>query len=352
MTENKIPRILLADSESVTLKYLGKSLKSHHYDYEIATNGLEILEKVKAYDPDLILLDIGMPEMDGLEVCKRLKADPNAQHIPIILLTDPADKKLRAKAISVGANDFLAKPVDELELMVRTRNLLRAKEMERFLRTPHELSHQEVEEKTKQIKEGYVDTILRLTMMAEYRDEETAAHIRRVGQYCKQMAKHLGWSEENQEAILYASPMHDIGKVGIPLEILLKISKLTEQEFALIKTHTVVGANILRGSKSTYLQMAEIIALTHHERWNGTGYPRGLKGEEIPMEGRMMNIVDQYDALRSIRPYKRPLEHELAVKIITQGDGRTLPEHFDPNVLRTFIDLTPLFKEIFETQKD
>ena len=352
MTENKIPRILLADSESVTLKYLGKSLKSHHYDYEIATNGLEILEKVKTYDPDLILLDIGMPEMDGLEVCKRLKADPNAQHIPIILLTDPADKKLRAKAISVGANDFLAKPVDELELMLRTRNLLRAKEMERFLRTYQELSHQEVEEKTKQIKESYVDTILRLTMMAEYRDEETAVHIRRVGQYCKQMAKHLGWSEENQEAILYASPMHDIGKVGIPLEILLKISKLTEQEFALIKTHTVVGANILRGSKSTYLQMAEIIALTHHERWNGTGYPRGLKGEEIPMEGRMMNIVDQYDALRSIRPYKRPLEHELAVKIITQGDGRTLPEHFDPNVLRTFIDLTPLFKEIFETQKD
>ena len=352
MTENKIPRILLADNESVTLKYLGKSLKSHHYDYEIATNGLEILEKVKTYDPDLILLDIGMPEMDGLEVCKRLKADPNAQHIPIILLTDPADKKLRAKAISAGANDFLAKPVDELELMVRTRNLLRAKEMERFLRTTHELSHQEVEEKTKQIKEGYVDTILRLTMMAEYRDEETAAHIRRVGQYCKQMAKHLGWSEENQEAILYASPMHDIGKVGIPLEILLKISKLTEQEFALIKTHTVFGANILRGSKSTYLQMAEIIALTHHERWNGTGYPRGLKGEEIPMEGRVMNIVDQYDALRSIRPYKRPLEHELAVKIITQGDGRTLPEHFDPNVLRTFIDLTPLFKEIFETQKD
>ena len=352
MTENKIPRILLADSESVTLEYLGKSLKSHHYDYEIATNGLEILEKVKTYDPDLILLDIGMPEMDGLEVCKRLKADPNAQHIPIMLLTDPADKKLRTKAISAGANDFLAKPVDELELMVRTRNLLRAKEMERFLRTYHELSHQEVEEKTKQIKEGYVDTILRLTMMAEYRDEETAAHIRRVGQYCKQMAKHLGWSEENQEAILYASPMHDIGKVGIPLEILLKISKLTEQEFALIKTHTVFGANILRGSKSTYLQMAEIIALTHHERWNGTGYPRGLKGEEIPMEGRMMNIVDQYDALRSIRPYKRPLEHELAVKIITQGDGRTLPEHFDPNILRTFIDLTPLFKEIFETQKD
>lgn len=352
MIEKKIPRILLAGSEQVTLKDIGRILKNYNYDYKIAANGREAIEKVKIYSPDLILLDITTPEMESLEVCKRLKANPSTQHIPIIILTGLADKKLRIQGISAGANDFLTKPVDKLELMVRTKNLLRIKENEDFLKNYNEFTDKEVKEKTKQIKEGYIDTILRLTMVAEYRDEETAAHIRRVGNYCHLMAKHLGWSEENQEAILYASPMHDIGKVGVPLEILLKISKLAEEEFALIKTHTFIGANILHGSKSRYLQMAETIALTHHEKWDGTGYPRGLKGEEISMAGRIMNIIDQYDALRSIRPYKTSLDHDTVVKIITVGDGRTLPEHFDPNVLKAFVELAPVFEQIFKTHED
>ena len=343
-----MPKILIADDDPVLLKYLSTVLEKYDYQYTTATNGIEAIEKVKAYSPDLMLLDVMMPEMDGLEVCKKLKDDPRTRHIPIILITGSTDRELRIKGLSVGANDFLTKPIDRPELIARIRNLLRIKEFEDFLSNHNEMLKREVEEKIRQIREGYIDTIIRLTTVAEYKDEETAAHIRRVGHYCQQMAKHLGWSEEDQETILYASPMHDIGKVGIPLEILLKSAKLTAEEFALVKTHTLIGADILHDSKSKYLQMAEMIALTHHERWDGTGYPRGLKKEEIPMAGRIMNIVDQYDALRGRRPYKSSLDHEVAVKIIVEGDGRTSPEHFDPNLRRAFVELVPVFKDIFE----
>jgi putative two-component system response regulator len=347
-----MPKILLADDDPVLLKYLSAVLEKCDYHYITATNGIEVIEKVKTDSPDLILLDVMMPEMDGLEVCKKLKGDTFTHHIPIILMTGSIDRELRIKGLSAGANDFLTKPIDRPELIARIGNLLRIKEFEDFLSNHNDILKREVEEKTRQIREGYIDTIIRLTTVAEYKDEETAVHIRRVGHYCQQMAKHLGWSEEDQETILHASPMHDIGKVGIPLEILLKSSKLTPQEFALIKTHTFIGANILHNSKSKYLQMAETIALTHHERWDGTGYPHGLREEEIPMAGRIMNIVDQYDALRSRRPYKSPLDHEVAVKIIVEGDGRTSPEHFDPNLRKAFIELIPAFKNIFETLQE
>lgn len=344
----KMPKILLVDDDPVLLRYLSDLLKKHDFQYITATNGIEAIEKVETYGPDLILLDVMMPEMDGLEVCKRVKGNPSTRHIPIIVMTGFTDKDLRMKGLSTGANDFLTKPIDRQELLVRLRNLLRIKEFEDFLRNHNQFLKGEVEEKTKQIREGYIDTILRLTIVAEYKDEETAAHIRRVGHYCHQMAKHLGLSEEDQETILHASPMHDIGKVGIPLEILLKSTSLTPEEFALVKTHTLIGADILHASKSTYLQMAETIALTHHERWDGTGYPQGLKEEEIPVAGRIMNIVDQYDALRSRRPYKPPLGHEAAVRVITEGDGMTKPQHFDPQIRRVFIELAPDFRDIFE----
>ncbi len=343
-----MPKILIADDDPVLRKYLSAVLEKQDYQYATATNGIEAIEKVETDRPDLILLDVMMPEMDGLEACEKLKKNPSTRHIPIVLITGSTDREVRIRGLSAGANDFLTKPIDRPELIVRIRNLLRIKEFEDFLSNHNEMLKREVEEKTGQIREGYIDTIIRLTTVAEYKDEETAAHIRRVGHYCQHMAKHLGWPKEDQETILYASPMHDIGKVGIPLEILLKSSKLTPEEFALVKTHTLIGADILHDSKSKYLRMAEIIALTHHERWDGSGYPRGLRGEEIPLAGRIMNIVDQYDALRSRRPYKPSLDHDVAVKIIVKGDGKTSPDHFDPNLRKAFVELVPVFKDIFE----
>ena len=355
-------KILVVDDEEPNVKLLGSLLRVEGYEIETASNGREAVEKVKAVSPDLVLMDIMMPEMDGYEACSLIKNDAESAHIPVVIVTALSDRESKLRGLEVSANEFLTKPIDRSELILRVKNLLRIKEYEDFVIRHNQVLEEEVMKRTYElqvameqietahqaIKQSYIETIYRLTLAAEFKDEDTATHIKRISYYCKILAERIGQSGEFSETIFYASPMHDIGKIGIPDHILLKPGKLTTEEFDIIKSHTTIGARILSKSSSEFLAAAEVVALTHHERWDGTGYPQGLKGEDIPLMGRIMNIVDQYDSFRSKRPYKAPFGHEQAFDIITKGDGRTKPEHFDPEILNAFIDVADEFKRVYE----
>lgn len=359
-------KILVVDDEEQNVKLLSSLLRAEGYETETASNGREAVEKVKAVSPDLVLLDIMMPDMDGYEACSLIKNDAETANIPVVIVTALSDRESKLRGLEVSANEFLTKPIDRIELVLRVKNLLRIKDYEDFMISHNQRLEQEVRRRTyelqiamddiesahQEIKSSYIETIYRLTLAAEFKDEDTATHIKRISYYCRLLAEQMGQSAEFCETIFYAGPMHDIGKIGIPDHILLKPGKLTAEEFDIIKSHTTIGARILSHSSSGYLAAAEVVALTHHERWDGTGYPRGLKGEDIPLMGRIMNIVDQYDSLRSKRPYKPPFSHEQACDIILHGDGRTRPEHFDPKIHGAFRDSADEFNRIFEGYQD
>ncbi len=365
-SKGRSKRILIVDDEERNIKLLTHLCQNLGYSVLTAGSGSEAIEKTTAEMPDLILMDVMMPGMDGFEATERIKAVEGTKQIPIIIVTALDQKKDKLKGISIGANDFLSKPIDTEELSLRIRNNLEIKDYHDLLidhnvKLEEEVSkrteelkkaYEEVDQAYKKVQSSYIETIQRLNMAAEYKDEETGAHIRRISLYTKELAGALGMDFDFIETIYYASPMHDIGKVGIPDMILLKNQALSPEEWAVMKTHTTIGAKILGESNSTFLEMAEEIALTHHERWSGSGYPRALKGEEIPLPGRITNIADQYDALRSKRPYKEGFPHHEVLQIITEGDGRTSPDDFDPSILEVFKKIDKRFEEIYDTQAD
>jgi putative two-component system response regulator len=341
-------KILIVDDLQANVLLLERILRGAGYAAVTSTtNSAEVCELHRNNRYDLILLDLQMPRMNGFQVMEGLAELEPEGYLPVLVLTAQPDKKLRA--FQAGAKDFISKPFDLPEVLARVHNMLEVRLLHNTLHNYNDVLEQRVRARTAELQENYLETIFTMTRAAEHKDEDTGAHVQRISYYCRALARMLGQDEVFVDRIFFASPMHDIGKIGIPDSVLLKPGGFTPEEWDLMKEHVSMGAKILGASKSPYLVMGAEIALNHHERWDGGGYPNGKRGDAIPLSARIMNICDIYDALRSKRPYKSAFDHQKALDIITRGDGRTQPEHFDSEILEAFKQNHDAFRDIFET---
>ena len=349
-TQALTERILIVDDVPVNTKVLRAHLSSAgHSDVHVLSDSTQALAHIYRDPPDLILLDLMMPNVSGIDILAAVRDDVELKHIPIVILTGTDSAELKRKAFELGATDFLKKPVDVDELLPRVRNTL-------MIKSHQDSLERRVRERTKELEASRLELIYRLAKAAEYRDNETGRHVVRVGRYAAIIAKQLGLPDDRVSMIEQAATLHDLGKIGIPDAILHKPGKLSPEEYQVIQKHcgiglriceamdatefqsfarhTLVGSDIMQGSGTPLLDLAGQIALTHHERWDGTGYPLGLAGSNIPLEGRITAVADVFDALSSKRPYKKPFSLDKCFEVLNEGRAT----QFDPEVLDAFFE--------------
>lgn len=342
MTANNRARILIIDDECDNQDIISRYLEAMGHQTVCASDGVEALVKVNL-GIDLVLCDIRMPNLDGFEVLAKIRQEHDPTSLPIIMVTGMSGTDERLRAASLGANDFVSKPVDKTELSIRVDAQLRLRALHNAVREKALALEAEVDKRTQQLElslddviaakrdadSAHHDTIYRLATAAEYKDEETGEHIHRMSRYTGVLAEHMALPASEAHNLTVASVLHDVGKIGIPDRILLKPGSFTPEEWVIMKEHTTIGSRILGGSGSDLLSMGEVIALSHHEKWNGSGYPKGLRENEIPLPGRICAVSDAFDAITTRRPYKDAIAPEEAFAMIEADRGT----HFDPELV-------------------
>ncbi len=339
---NKL-NVVVVDDEIVNLLLLESILSKDEYKNVFTfDNPLEALEYIKNNKTDVLVTDFNMPQMNGIELLKETKAI--YPDLVSIMITANNNNEVMYEALEVGVTEFLMKPVSPVIFKLRFKNILELKASLKLTQNFNRLLNEKVEETTALLKKSEYEALEVLSKAAEHKDPETASHIARVSHYSKLLAKAYGLSKEEQDIIYYAAPLHDIGKIGIHDNILLKPGKLTKEEFTQMQEHSSIGGSILHGRENPYLQAGEVVALTHHERYNGKGYPKGLQGKDIPLYGRIVAVADVFDALTSKRPYKEAWSFEKALNLLIEEKER----HFDPQIVEYFVENLDEVKRIYK----
>jgi putative two-component system response regulator len=341
--------ILVVDDQKLHLHYLEKVLHEEGYkNITCVSEPLKVLATVQSIKPDLVVLDLIMPQLDGFQIIEQLNEFRREHYLPILALSSEKGPDIRMRALQSGATDFLYKPFEDIEIMVRIRNMIEMRILTSVVENQNKILEIKVQERTKELRETQLDIIRRLAQAAEFRDNTTGAHIMRMSHYSMEFGKALGMNAYDCDLLLHASPLHDVGKIGIPDSILLKKGPLTPEEFEIMKGHATIGAQLLRGSDSPIMKMAQVIALTHQEKWDGTGYPRQLKGDEIPLVGQLCAVCDVFDAMTSPRPYKKAWSTQDAVGEMVKEKGT----HFQPRLIDRFVEILPAIEAIKKQYTD